>query len=386
MSIESHHEMTGKPLRVAVVHSFYSSKNPSGENVAVGQHIDALRRAGHEVELFAQRTDIREQRKSYAIEAAWTVATGLGPRIHLEAFRPDIIHVHNMFPNYGKRWISRSSVPIVASLHNYRPLCSNGLFYRDGSICTACLDQKSGYPAVKHGCYRGALRTIPIVLGQRFENDRLLVEADALIALSSQMESFYVTAGVPADKMKILPNFLPTKLDSGIGDGGDTWLYAGRISDEKGLLPLLDRWPSDRKLIVAGSGELSKEAKDVAAGNTNIDFVGPVERGRMISLMKKSIGLVFPSRCLEGFPMVYAEALSTGTPVLTWDPTVMANLVRTDLSGHVGSGENIASDVYTAEKSFHSIRAHCRSVFEGKYTESAWVRQLVSVYRSCIYS
>jgi hypothetical protein len=47
----------GIAVRIAMVHSFYSSSQPSGENTVVLNEVDALRRAGHEVALFAAHTD-----------------------------------------------------------------------------------------------------------------------------------------------------------------------------------------------------------------------------------------------------------------------------------------------------------------------------------------
>jgi hypothetical protein len=93
-------------LRIAVVHSYYSSRQPSGENVVVDLQIDALHRAGHEVELIARRTGDLEPARTYPVAAALRVASGRGasPRDRIAAFEPDVVHVHNLFPNWGRRW------------------------------------------------------------------------------------------------------------------------------------------------------------------------------------------------------------------------------------------------------------------------------------------
>ena len=44
-------------LRIAVLHSFYGSGSPSGENQAVTDQLTALRRAGHSAHLGARHTD-----------------------------------------------------------------------------------------------------------------------------------------------------------------------------------------------------------------------------------------------------------------------------------------------------------------------------------------
>src|SRR5207248_9522615 len=141
--------------RIALVHSYYSSRQPSGENVVVDAQAAALAEAGHEVRVVARRTDEEERRALHSVRAAWTVATGVGadPTDELRDFRPDVVPVHNLFPNFGTSWLGRWDGPVVATLHNFRPMCAAGTLYRNGEVCTACPD---GEPmaAAKHACYR----------------------------------------------------------------------------------------------------------------------------------------------------------------------------------------------------------------------------------------
>lgn len=378
---ESHrHDSRENGLRVAIVHSYYSSRNPSGENAAVEQHIAALRRAGCSVALFAERTDDRESRKMYPLAAALHVASGLGPRPDLAAFAPDVIHVHNLFPNFGKAWLRDAPAPVVTTLHNYRPLCAAGTFYRDGDVCTVCSDIHSSVPAVTHGCYRGRLQSIPVAIGQRFEADLTLTEASAVIALSEQMRDIYTAAGVPTEKIHILPNFLPLGLDGGKGEGGDYWLYAGRFSAEKGIVPLLSQWPANQSIKVVGSGEAGADVAELSA--TNIEVIGRVNRQRMMELMRGAKGLVFPSKWFEGFPLIYAEALAAGTPIVTWPPSVVAGLVDQEGTGITGHSSSIAETIAVADSTFPQLRDHCRNVFEASYTEDAWISRLLQIYNS----
>jgi hypothetical protein len=84
-----------------MVHSFYSSAQPSGENTVVLNEVDALRRAGHEVALFAAHTDELEGEVFYKLRSGMRVATGYGrnPLKAINDFSPDVVHVHNLFPN-----------------------------------------------------------------------------------------------------------------------------------------------------------------------------------------------------------------------------------------------------------------------------------------------
>ncbi|MEZ5161561.1 MAG: hypothetical protein R2709_12970 [Marmoricola sp.] len=66
-------------MRIALIHSYCSSRVPSGENNVVDAQLATLRAAGHEVQLIEQQTDARLARKTYPVEAALTVASGVGP-------------------------------------------------------------------------------------------------------------------------------------------------------------------------------------------------------------------------------------------------------------------------------------------------------------------
>ena len=297
-----------RSLRVSIVHSHYASAEPSGENTAVAGHVGALQRAGHHVQLVAQRTDERMKSRLYPISAALTVASGIGPS-PLQAiaeFRPDVIHVHNLFPNFGSRWIRKLETPIVHTLHNFRPICAAGTLFRDGQICTKCPDGDR-WAGVRHGCYRGSrAKTLPLSIASHDgpEGDELLRSAAAIVVLSERSRSVYEAAGVPAEKLVCIPNFLADDLTPRISDfdGGKGWLFVGRLSPEKGIDRLVRRWPEQEQLAVVGEGQLKSDLHAAARGK-RVEIVGGRSRTEILHLMQSSVGLVFPSRWYEGFPI-----------------------------------------------------------------------------------
>ena len=142
-------------MRVAVVHSFYRSDQPSGENVAVLQQVGALRNAGIEILEVFRSTDEESEAPLYKVRSAISVATGVDfghPQRAISEFAPDLVHVHNTFPNFGTRWLTKLQIPIVTTLHNFRASCANGLLYRDGHICLECPTSGSK-AAFVHGCW-----------------------------------------------------------------------------------------------------------------------------------------------------------------------------------------------------------------------------------------
>jgi glycosyltransferase involved in cell wall biosynthesis len=367
----------GPRLRIAVIHSFYSSRQPSGENQVVEQQVEVLTRAGHQVTLLARRTDDQEGNWAYPVRAAATVATGRGPDPLdlLDELRPDVVLVNNLFPNYGRTWVEKWDGPIVAVMHNHRPLCAPGTFFRDGASCTECLDSLTPWPAVKHGCYRDSrLATLPLALGTRFGDDPLLRRADRVVVLNPLMRALFLRAGVEDDRMVVVPNLLAPP--PGSGRGGDHWLYVGRLTEEKGILPLVRDWPPGVPLTVVGAGPLEVEV--ARAAPDGVTMLGMQPAARVAELMQSARGLVFPSKWFEGFPMVYLEALAAGTPVIAWEPSVVSTMVREDGTGLVAGG--LAATLEEADRSFPGLRGQCRSVFEAKYTRQSWLASVEGLF------
>lgn len=367
-------------MKVAVVHGYYSSRVPSGENVVVDLQAGALRRAGHEVEVFAIRQDEAEQSRGYVVGAAWRTATGRGPAPDLDRFSPDVVHVHNLFPNFGRRWTPAYEDRLVATLHNYRPICPAATLFRDGHACTECPDALSARPSVQHACYRDSrLASVPVAIGTRFAADPLLRAAARLVALNDDMAERYAAVGVPRAKLVTVPNFVPDPgVVPAIPANRSHWLYVGRLAEEKGILPLVEQWPAGRRLLVVGSGPLEDAVRRAASARPEIDVLGMVDHDRVLELLTGARGLVFPSLWPEGLPTVYLEALAAGTPVLASPASVVGRLVAEQGTGLVATGD--WDDVLTAAEQQPGLGAHCRRVFEEHYTERAWVSRIEEIY------
>ena len=337
----------------------------------------ALRAAGHAVAVVSESTDQRRQRRTYPLEAAATVATGLGPSPveDLRRFRPDVVHVHNLFPNFGKRWLRTWDGPLVATMHNYRPICPAATLFRDGRICRDCPESGSVRPAVRYGCYRGSpLATVPVAAGTRFARDPVLLRAEVVTTLNSDMSKEYAAVGVPSSKLTVLDNF--TSAVSSRGPGGDYWIFAGRIEPLKGLHALIRDWPAGQRLLVAGALDPAHPLPH----HPDVECLGRVDNDRLRELMGNALGLVFPSACFEGLALVCLEAMSVGTPILTFDDIPAGREVSELGIGLAVARNDIALGTQLAREAFPGLRERCLQVFAERFTRQAWVRNAEVVY------
>ncbi|WP_327190133.1 glycosyltransferase family 4 protein [Streptomyces xinghaiensis] len=379
--------------RVALVHSFYSSRRPSGENAAVLDQAEALRAAGHDVTLVAAHTDALETERGYTLRAAVRVATGRGrsPLAELRRLGPDVVHVHNLFPNFATDWLDRWPGAVVATLHNYRPVCAAATLFRDGKTCTACPDGDR-WTGLRHGCYRGRRgATLPLTWAGRHgaAAHPLLRRAERLVALSERSRDLYQRFGVPPEKLALVPNFVAPG-SPGTGPGGlpaapaARWVYAGRLSEEKGILPLLRNWPESEPLDVIGSGPLESACREVAPGAVRL--LGPLPRQEVAARLPRYTGLVFPSVCPESATaLVCQEALAAGVPVLALAGSAAADSVRRDGTGAVyGASGELPHALVTARERFPLLREHCRRVHAERYSARSWAAGIEAVYAQAL--
>lgn len=385
----------GRPAtyRVALVHSFYSSLQPSGENTVVLDQAEALRVAGHEVTIVAAHTDALQAEPGYTLRAAIRVTTGHGrsPLAELERLAPDVVHVHNLFPNFGTSWLERWPGALVATVHNYRPACAAGTLFRDGRMCTACPDGER-WAGLRHSCYRSARRaTFPLAwAGRRGPAAHpVLRRANRLVVLSEYSRAFYLRFGLPTEKFALVPNFVDAARAVRSRDAleepgaGSRWVFAGRLSEEKGIIPLLEHWPASERLDVIGSGPLEWACREALPKGGRI--LGALPREQLLGRLPHYTGLIFPSVCPEMAPVIYQEAMAAGVPVLALSGSAAADSVLRDGTGAVYRGAGDLPHALTAARDlFPALREHCREVHAERYAAASWTAAMAAVYESAV--
>jgi glycosyltransferase involved in cell wall biosynthesis len=314
-------------VKVVVAHNRYREAIPSGENVIVDTEIAQLRAAGVEVLSFQRSSDSIGELP--AVEKALLPISPIYGRSAqrdlarlLELERPDVLHLHNPYPLLSP-WVIRTAhahgVPVVQTVHNYRQVCSSGLYFRDGHNCTDCRGKLLGWPAVRHKCYRGSAAQSALMATTLAVHRPTWHSVDRFIALTDRIAAHLRDYGVPDERITIKPNGLPDPGDPvPLGDG---FLYAARLSDEKGLPLLLDAWQRHPEgalgpLRIAGAGDLRPLAERVAAERSDVTYLGGLDRAEMDRERSAASVVIAPPTWNDVLPTVILEALAAGRPVL----------------------------------------------------------------------
>jgi glycosyltransferase involved in cell wall biosynthesis len=210
-------------------------------------------------------------------------------------------------------------VPVVQTVHNYRQVCSSGLYFRDGHDCRDCRDRVIGWPAVVHRCYRGSATQSAAMATALALHRGTWRSVDRYIALTDRIATHLIDYGIPGDRIVIKPNGLPDPGEPApLGDG---FLYAARLSPEKGLDLLLDAWRRHPDgalgtLRIAGDGELRPSAERAAAARGDVTYLGPLDRAGMDAARRAAAVVVAVPTWEDVLPTVVLEAMAAGRPVV----------------------------------------------------------------------
>jgi glycosyltransferase involved in cell wall biosynthesis len=337
-------------MRVLVVHNNYSSRVPSGENLAVRDEVAWLRDAGVDVHLHEAHTDdvVAGAALDRVRQAVWTPWSLPGRRAFeraVAAADPDVVHVHNPFPLVTASVLGAASerdLPVLWTAHNRRVLCVAGAQFRDGQACDLC---RPGWrvPGVWFGCYSSSRAASALVTASSSIYRAVARRRVTTIAVSESMRRWLLTqAGFAADRVRVKYNGValagpPT--DRRPAAGGRTFLFIGRLERYKGVALLLEAWERtrgtlDADLHVIGDGVMTDAVRAAAAADPRITWRGTLSADEVARCLAQARAVVVPSICEESFGRVAAEALAAARGVIVTNLGGLAEVVD-EMSGWV---------------------------------------------------
>ncbi|MFE7439776.1 glycosyltransferase [Streptomyces chartreusis] len=392
-------------MHVLVVHNRYASAQPSGENKVVDQEVELLRAAGHQVELFERRSDDIADRSLLGKAALpflvpWNPAVRTELAARLRAERPDVVHVHNVFPLLSPAVLAAcadAGVPAVATLHNYTQVCPPGTLQRDGRPCTECVGSAAPLPAVRHGCYRDSrLATVPLAVSLSVNRRRWWSGVERFLCISAAQRDVLVRAGMPAERLVVKHNFVPDPDDRRSG-AGEHVLYLGRLAEAKGVRLLMTAWDElaaaggvGVPLVIAGTGPLEQEVTAWAAGRDDVRYVGLYDTAECRKAVARSVAVVAPSTWLEAFGLVVVEAMAAGVPVVAAGHGAFVELVEDGVTGLLhrpgepGSLASCIRRIAAGPDRNREMGRAARRRYELGFSPAVGLERLVEEYRTAI--
>ncbi len=346
-------------MRVLMVNAFHWPKG--GVERTLFDETRWLEGAGHEVGHFATR-DTRNRPSPFAEHfappaafgedvpawkqlpqlprAVWSAPAARAIAGLIEAWRPDVAHVHApsryLTPSVIGE-LARARVPVVMALHDFKPWCTNRLLFAHGAFCERCRGGQHWHAAVT-GCVQGSFAKSVVGMFEAYDHDRRHAYAPVhtFIAPSRFAREQAIRMGGEPTRIRVLahgvdavapaPDFdahLPERFA----------LFVGRLSSEKGVehLPAIARAIAPVPLWVAGGGPREEWLR--AQAPANLKVMGTLTPGELATVRARASVVVVPSAFPETFGYVVAEAMLDARPVVATRIGAVGELVQHERTG-----------------------------------------------------
>ncbi len=239
--------------------------------------------------------------------------------------KPDIVHLNNFAHQISPSILdalNKYKIPMVMTMHDYKLVCPTYNMLLNGKPCEKC---KGGryYQCFINKC---AKKSFSKSLLNAFEMHlhqhvlRLYDLIDIFISPSEFLKSKLEEMGFKG-RVKHIPNF--AELDE--FQPQYTWLentivYFGRLSQEKGLLTLIEAIKKINGIFlkIIGDGPMEAILKEKVRNENikNIYFLGYKSGEDLKEEIRKIMFVVFPSECYENNPYTVIESFALGKPVI----------------------------------------------------------------------
>ncbi|HVP14156.1 MAG TPA: glycosyltransferase family 4 protein [Terriglobales bacterium] len=291
--------------------------------------------------------------------ALWSRPAEAAAAAIVSEFRPEVAHVHApsryLTPSI-LRPFERAGVPVVMTLHDFKPWCTNRILFAHGAPCERCKGGRHWH-SFAIGCVQGSRAKSAVGMVEAYLHAAIgAYRAVRLwIAPSSFVLEKAAAFGVDRARLRLLPH----GVDAGAGithPGGAApaaapaprtatgepiepatpyVLYAGRLSTEKGvrLLPALAMRLAPVPLVVVGEGPLGEWLASQIASLPNLKVLGYRPEASLTALRRGAAVVVVPSLFYEHFCYAAAEALLESRPVVASRIGAIPEIVEHERTG-----------------------------------------------------
>ncbi len=310
-------------MRILFIHNQYSIF--SGEEAVIEAQIQLISSNGVRVSQYIRSSteiDALSFGKGRAFLSGVYGAKAIKDvRQKINSEKPDVVHIHNLYPFISPAVlpvIKKENIPVVMTVHNYRLICPNGLFYKNTGICERCTGTLKEIHCIRYNCEDSFFKSSGYALRNAFARYRKYYKnnIDAYLCLTNFQKKKLQDNGFPHKKMYVLPNMYNKSLTGNQSRENHTYIaFAGRISREKGVDLILKaaRELPDVQFKLAGA---VRDGGDLTNLPSNVKYCGILRGDDLDEFYRNASALVMASIWYEGFPMVLPEAMAYRLPVI----------------------------------------------------------------------
>lgn len=307
---------------ILVIHTKYRSTG--GEDIAVNNEAEFLKKSFN-IKTLYYSNEIKNyflQFIYFLINRNFESEKKLNKVIN--EFNPDFVYIHNTWfkgSNGIFKFLNKRNIPYGIKIHNFRYDCTRFILsknhFRSSHYCNLCGLNKSDMGLFNTYFLDSKLKSFFVILyGKKYF--KILKEKQTKILVLTEFHKSYLSKVLQKDEnIYIFPNI--TNHIQGIENNKDKKyvVYAGRISDEKGVDILIDTFRKAKleniTLKIIGGGPRLNLLKEKFK-EPNIEFLGIINNEDTLKIISKSSAVVTATKLYEGQPTLLCEASMLGVP------------------------------------------------------------------------
>lgn len=312
--------------------------------------------------------------------------------------RPDIVHLHIFQHQISPSILDvckKYNLPTVYTAHDLKMICLNYKMMHHGNICEDCKDGHY-YHCIINKCVKNSFSKsfVNVVEGYFHKWRKTYDVIDFILTPSKFYKNKFEEFGVNSNRVIYLPNFLNRKhpkVNKRI-DSEKYFLYFGRLSEEKGILTLVNAMKNvGLNLYIVGSGPLEQKIKSYIKENNikTIQTLGFKEGQELIDLVGNAKAIILPSEWYENGPYSAIEALQLGRPIIGANIGGISELIEGN--GYLfesGNAHDLNSKLYEllsiSNEDYKTMKERSKNIFEKKYSSVPHYNKLMRVYSKAI--
>ena len=346
-------------VRILLANKFYGPKG--GAESVVLQTTRLLEDAGHEVVPFAMRQEgdepsdwsryfvptrayfdgSRIRRAGDSLAAIYSFDARRHLRALLRVAPPDLAHLHNVYHQLTLSIVDElraARVPIVMTLHDYKPACPNYQLLTHDGLCERCVGG-AYWNAVRHRCLKGSVAGSAIAAVEAYLNRirRQYHKIDLFLTPSDFLRDIMVRAGLPEARIAVLRNAVRVAPSERSVPPHRRFVYFGRLAAEKGLDVLLTasaQLDPGIEVVLVGAGHLETELRRrVEREALPVRLTGFVSGDALTRELLAATATVLPAEWYENCPMSVLEAGALGVPTVASNIGGIPELISSRVDG-----------------------------------------------------
>jgi len=377
-------------MKILIIHNNYSQKG--GEETVVAFQQKILEEKGHQVYVYTR--DYNEIKRWWLGRIGGTFSSIYNPRSIrdlkkiISMFQPEVAILHNLFPIISPAvipFLKKRGVKTVQILHNYRLLCPIGTFFTNEKICEKCTTKGREWHCLLNRCNGGFLQSLGFAKRSMIVRKLNYFGAvEQFVALSDFQKNKLVSNDFDEFRIAVIPNSLPWNVEKGVNAGKRDFIgFVGRLTREKGIFDFIElaHLMPNYEFRVAGNQTPILNDENIPQ---NLKFEGFLDASQLRDFYAHAKVIVFPSRWYEGFPMTLLEAFCSKTPVITYNLSVMPEVVEDGEEGfviEVGDLQTMSEKIkllFRDEQIWTALSENVLRKYKREYSVQSYYDKLIS--------